>query len=396
MRATPCYPVAGRNMTIVVDSKNPFLTEALAPVADARALATAEITREALAGVDAVIVRSETKIGPALLDGTRVQFVGTATIGTDHVDLPYLRKRGIRFASAPGSNANSVAEYVATALLVAAGRLGWKLRGKTLGVVGVGNVGSKVVRVGEALGMTVLQNDPPLARKTGTSHLQPLEALMDADILTLHVPLTREGEFPTHHLVDRARIERMKPGALLLNTSRGGVVDSPALVSALETGHLAGVILDVWEREPDIDMRLLSLSLLGTPHIAGYSYDGKVNAARLMFEEVCRHFGWTAAWTPPGMLPAPAREIVTIDPAGDAETVLRTILSTCYDIETDDRALRSLLQASPDDRPVLFRRLRSMYPVRREFAATRVHGHAGAGDLSGRLTMLGFRAASYE
>jgi erythronate-4-phosphate dehydrogenase len=219
---------------------------------------------------------------------------------------------------------------------------------------------------------------------------------MDADILTLHVPLTREGEFPTHHLVDRARIGRMKPGALLLNTSRGGVVDSPALVSTLETGHLAGAILDVWEGEPAIDMRLLSLSLLGTPHIAGYSYDGKVNAARMMFEEVCRHFGWPPAWNPPGMLPPPAREAVTVDPAGEPETVLRTILSACYDIETDDRDLRSLLQASPDDRPDLFRRLRSMYPVRREFAATRVLGHTGAGDLAGRLTMLGLPAVPHE
>ena len=383
-------------MTIVVDSKNPFLAEALAPFAKVRALATAEITRETLAGADAVIVRSETKIGPALLDGTRLQFVGTATIGTDHVDLPYLRERGIRFVSAPGSNANSVAEYVATALLVAAGRLGWTLQGKTLGVVGVGNVGSRVVRVGEALGMTVLQNDPPLARKTGVSHFASLDALMDADILTLHVPLTREGEFPTQHLVDRTRIGRMKPGALLLNTSRGGVVDSPALVSALETRHLAGAILDVWEGEPAIDMRLLSLSLLGTPHIAGYSFDGKVNAARMMFEAVCRHFGWPPAWNPPEMLPPPAREAVTIDPAGEPETVLRTILSACYDIETDDRALRSLLQASPGDRPDLFRRLRSRYPVRREFAATCVNGHTGAGDLSGRLTKLGFRVVSRE
>jgi len=383
-------------MTIVVDSKNPFLAEALASFADARALATPEITRETLTGADAVIVRSETKIGPSLLDGTRVQFVGTATIGTDHVDLPYLRERGIRFASAPGSNANSVAEYVATAILVAAGRLGWTLRGKTLGVVGVGNVGRKVVRVGEALGMTVLQNDPPLARKTGGSQFKPLEALMDADILTLHVPLTREGEFPTHHLLDRARIDRMKPGALLVNTSRGGVVDSSALLSALKKSRLAGAILDVWEREPAIDMSLLSLSLLGTPHIAGYSFDGKVNAARMMFEEMCRHFGWTTAWNPPGMLPPPAREIVTIDPAGEPETILRAILSTCYDIETDDGALRSLLHASPGDRPGLFRRLRSMYPVRREFAATRVNGQARPGDLLGRLTMLGFRAVSRE
>lgn len=383
-------------MTIVVDSKNPFLAEALAPFADVRALSTPEITRETLTEADAVIVRSETKIGPSLLDGTRVQFVGTATIGTDHVDLACLRERGIHFASAPGSNANSVAEYVATALLVTAGRLGWTLRGKTLGVVGVGNVGSKVVRVGEALGMTVLQNDPPLARQTGAPHFVSLEALMDADILTLHVPLTREGEFPTYHLVDRTRIGRMKPGTLLLNTSRGGVVDSAALVSALETRRLAGAILDVWEGEPGIDMNLLSLSLLGTPHIAGYSFDGKINAARMMFEEVCRHFGRPPMWNPLGALPPPARDTVTFDPAGEPEAVLRAILSACYDIEADDRALRSLLNAPPGDRPALFRRLRSAYPVRREFAATRVDAPAGAEDLLHRLTMLGFSPVSHH
>jgi len=383
-------------MTIVVDSKNPFLAEALAPFADVRALTTPEITRETLTGADAVIVRSETKIGPSLLDGTSVQFVGTATIGTDHVDLAYLRGRGIHFASAPGSNANSVAEYLATALLIATGRLGWTLRGKTLGVVGVGNVGSKVVRVGEALGMTVMQNDPPLARKTGARHFVSLDALMDADILTLHVPLTREGEFCTYHLVDRARIGRMKPGTLLLNTSRGGVVDSAALASALEARHLAGAILDVWEGEPAIDMNLLSLSLLGTPHIAGYSFDGKINAARMMFEEVCRHFGWPPVWNPPGALPPPAQDTITLDPAGEPEAALRAVLSACYDIEADDRALRSLLNAPAGDRPALFRRLRSVYPVRREFAATRVDAPAGPGDLHRRLAMLGFSPVSHQ
>jgi erythronate-4-phosphate dehydrogenase len=379
-------------MNIVVDSKNPFLAEALAPFAKTRALATPEITRETVSDADAVIVRSETKIGHALLDGTRVQFVGTATIGTDHVDLAYLRERGIHFASAPGSNANSVAEYVATALLVAAGRLGWTLRGKTLGLVGVGNVGGRVARVGEALGMTVLQNDPPLARKTGAPHFVSIETLMDADILTLHIPFTREGEFPTYHLVDRARLGRMKPGALLVNTSRGGVVDSAALVSALETRRIAGAILDVWEGEPAIDMNLLSLSLLGTPHIAGYSFDGKINAARMMFEEVCRHFGRPHVWNLPGSLPPPGRDTITFDPAGEPEAVLRAILSTCYEIEADDRALRSLLNAPAGDRPALFSRLRSAYPVRREFAATRLDVPSGAGELLHRLTMLGFNS----
>lgn len=173
-------------------------------------------------------------------------------------------------------------------------------------------------------------------------------------------------------------------------------MDSAALASALETSRLAGAILDVWEGEPAIDMHLLSLSLLGTPHIAGYSFDGKINAARMMFEEVCRHFGWPAVWNPPGALPPPERVIVAFDSAGEPEAALRAVLSACYDIEADDRALRLLLHAPAGDRPALFRRLRSAYPVRREFAATRVDALAGAGDLHHRLAMLGFSPVSHQ
>ncbi len=377
-------------MIVVVDAKNPYLAEALTARCTVRTLPTAEITRAALKDADAVVVRSETHVDAGLLDGTRVRFVGTATIGTDHVDTGYLTGRGIGFASAPGSNANSVAEYLATALLVVAGRLGLTLRGLTLGVVGVGNVGSRVARVGGALGMRVLLNDPPLARKTGDSRYLPIDALMDADIITLHVPLTTEGVDATYHLWNVTQIDRMKTGSVLVNTSRGGVVDSAALLNSLTRKHLRAAVLDVWEHEPGIDSGLLERTLLGTPHIAGYSFDGKVNAARMMFEAVSGHFGLGLSWPPPASLPPPRCGEITVQLAGSEEETLRGILTRCYDIEDDDARLRATVTMNAAERGKEFRRLRAQYPVRREFAATRVRCDAVPQTLRAILAALGY------
>jgi len=377
-------------MLIVVDNKNPFLAEALKSVAEVHSLGTSAITNAALQEADAVVVRSETKVGPPLLHGTHVKFVGTATIGTDHVDLQYLARQGIGFASAPGSNATSVAEYLAAALLETAARFHIPLEGKTLGVVGVGNVGSRVVRVGKALGMKVLQNDPPLARATGDARYLPLDALMEADVVTLHVPLTRGGEDPTYHLFGRERIARMRQGSILVNTSRGSVVQGDILLSALDSGHLAGAVLDVWEGEPDVTPVLLAKVLFGTPHIAGYSFDGKVNAARMMFEAIMGHFGLSLKWPDPEALPAPrVARIASVPVCGMQETV-RQIVSQCYDLKEDDGRFRTLLSLGDEERRVEFRRQRSTYPVRREFHATRVSIQPEQNALRTSLTSLGF------
>jgi erythronate-4-phosphate dehydrogenase len=377
-------------MLIVVDSKNPFLAGALKGVAEVQSLGTSAITNAALRDADAVIVRSETKVGPALLEGTRVRFVGTATIGTDHVDLEYLAKQGIGFASAPGSNANSVAEYLAAALLETATRLRISLEGKVLGVVGVGNVGSRVVRVGRALGMKVLENDPPLSRSTEDARYVPLDVLMDADVITLHVPLTRTGEDSTFHLFDRERIAGMKQGSILVNTSRGPVVDGEVLLSALNSGHLASAVLDVWEGEPDVNPALLAKVGIGTPHIAGYSFDGKVNAARMMFEAIARHFGLPLKWPDPDALPAPGTARIEAVPASSTQETLRRIVSQCYGVEEDDRRFRALLNLGDEERRVEFRTQRSTYQVRREFHATRVSVPTGQNVLRSSLASLGF------
>jgi erythronate-4-phosphate dehydrogenase len=377
-------------MIVVIDSKNPFLAEALSTACEVRVLHTPSIDAPHLRDADAVIVRSETHVGPRLLEDTRVRFVGTATIGIDHVNTAWLQEQGIGFASAPGSNADSVGQYMAAALLVAAGKTGLSLRGATLGIVGAGNVGSRVARVGSALGMKVLLNDPPLARSTGDPSYRPLEELMDADVVTLHVPLTQTGEDLTLHLWDAARIARMKRGSMLFNTARGPVVDGHALSTALIGGHLGGAVLDVWEHEPSIDVGLLGHVLLGTPHIAGYSLDGKINAARMMFEALVAHFGLGLTWPEPHGVPPAGDGEVSVHSALDEQGMLCGVVTRCYDIEQDDARLRLTEILSPEERAQAFRVLRAQYPVRREFAATTVRAATAPPAVVQTLRDLGF------
>ncbi len=376
-------------MNFVIDSKNPYAESLFGRLGRVRLLPTAQITREAVMDADAVIVRTETKIDEAFLGGTKVRFVGTATIGTDHVDLEYLRKHGIGFASAPGSNANSVAEYIVAALLALAIRRERPLAGQSIGVVGVGNVGSRVVAVARALGMKVLMNDPPLQRQTGDGSFLPIDALMDADVVTIHVPLTRSGQDPTWHLFDEKRLRAVHRGATLINTSRGAVVDNAALTKALTDGHFSSAVLDVWEGEPEIPADLLRRTALGTPHIAGYSFDGKVNAIRMMFEAACAHFGLDADRSIPEMVNE-RKQSVSLTPAESREAGLLQAVQSAYDIERDDAALRSMLDLPVGQRKAHFRRLRAEYPMRHEFCHTRVTGPDNTGSLRDTLAALGF------
>ena len=238
-------------MKIVADENIPYAREAFSHFGDVTLVPGRNIPP--LGDTDALVVRSITKVNESLLSGTSVKFVGTATIGIDHIDREYLRENGIGFASAPGSNSNSVAEYVTAALLEYAAERKMELAGKSIAVIGVGNVGSKVVRKCGAMGMTVLKNDPPLKDATGDQSFLPLKDVLGADFVTLHVPLTREGEYPTFHMAGSDFFSGMN--SVLLNTSRGRVVDERALSTALGK-NVASAILDVWEHEPDVDHAL--------------------------------------------------------------------------------------------------------------------------------------------
>jgi erythronate-4-phosphate dehydrogenase len=389
-------------MKIVADPNIPFVKEAFGLLGKVDLIPGRQITPAAVRDADALLVRSVTPVNAALLDGSRVRFVATATIGFDHIDREYLSQRGIDFASAQGSNANSVAEYIVAAMLELAHRHKFRLRDKTLGVVGVGNVGSQVVQYAEALGMRVLQNDPPRERAeySATPSPQPSpprgegvrrspfvsldEVISKADIITLHVPLARAGEDATFHLFDKDRLGALasrKP--ILLNASRGAVVDNPALLKAIDGEWLGGVVLDVWEHEPNISPELVDVVDIGTPHIAGYSFDGKVNGARMIYEALCGFFKLTPKWVPTLPPPPVPRIEHRVENADDDEDALRQVIAQVYDVTADDAALRKNVRA--------FDKLRAEYPVRREFFNTELVLRGASEKLRAPFAALGFK-----
>ncbi len=352
-------------MKIVADTNIPFIEECLEGIGETVIVSGREITAELVKDADALLVRSITKVDERLLEGSTVQFVATATIGVDHIDTAYLESKGIGFASAPGSNANSVAEYIACALLVLENKYGKKLSESSIGIIGVGNVGSRVEKKCRALGMKVVLNDPPLARQTGDSKYRPNSELHGCDFITIHTPLTKTGEDKTYHLADSAFFANLKDGVFFINSARGQVNCNQAVKDAIKSGKITGCILDVWENEPDIDVELLELADIASPHIAGYSYDGKVKGMMMVYEAMCRHFSIPVERNIEEFLPQP--QVKSLDALG--KTILETV-SAIYDIMSDDRDMRNLICLNPLERPAYFDLLRKNYPCRREFYNT--------------------------
>ncbi|MCL2103724.1 MAG: 4-phosphoerythronate dehydrogenase, partial [Kiritimatiellaeota bacterium] len=273
-------------MKIVCDKNMPYAFEAFSTLGDVTLKDGRQITAEDVRDAEALFTRSTTKINASLLDGSAVRFYGTAVIGTDHIDIPYLESRGIAWTAAPGCNAESVANYV-TAALLSLGVWG----GMTLGVIGVGNVGRRVCRHGGGLGLRVLANDPPRMRDPNDAEAARFVSLdhllAESDIVTCHVPLTRDGQDATFHLFDTPRFAMMKPGAIFINAARGGVADTDALIAALGGGRVAHAVIDCWEGEPAYPPDLLARADIATPHIAGHSYEGKVNGTAMIYRAAC-------------------------------------------------------------------------------------------------------------
>ena len=376
-------------MKIVCDNKIPFLKGALEPYAEVVYLPGKETTPEVVKDADALITRTRTACNASLLDGSSVKVIATATIGFDHIDTGWCENHGIVWRNAPGCNSWSVKQYIAAALVTLARRHGLAFGDLTLGVVGVGNVGSKVAEVGEILGMKVLRNDPPRARAEGGKGFVSLDEIVSAsDIITVHVPLTRVGEDATLHLFDEGRIGSLRPDQILINSSRGPVVDNKALKSALQGGKLRGAVLDVWEGEPELDPELVTLLDLSTPHIAGYSADGKANGTAMSVRTVSRELGLPLTdWVATG-IPSPEQSLTfELDAAGKStqEVLTEAILYT-YDITADSDRLRAGLAQ--------FERLRGDYQVRREFTAFTVRLKNAGPDQTSRLAALGFNIAN--
>lgn len=367
-------------MKIVCDNKIPFLKGALEPYAQVVYLPGSETTPDVVCDADAIITRTRTKCNESLLKGSKVKMIATATIGYDHIDTRWCESNGIEWTNAPGCNSWSVQQYIGSLLVTMSRELGFSCKQKTLGVVGVGNVGSKVARIGALLGFKVLLCDPPRARREGTAGFVTLDEIIDkSDIITCHVPLQRSGEDCTFHMIDAARLASMRRDQILINSSRGEVVDCNALKAALKNGAIRAASLDVWENEPDIDCELLSLLFTGTPHIAGYSLDGKANGTMMSVQAIGRKFDLPCSdWTVTD-IPLPLQPVeFTLDAAGKTpQEVLADAILYTYNIKDDDARLRADTGS--------FERQRADYPVRREFPAFTV---TLKNDDTGRATVI--------
>lgn len=343
-------------MKIVIDDKIPFLRGVLEPHAEVLYQPGGQISREHLRGADCLIVRTRTRCDQKLLEGTGVKFIGTATIGFDHIDTKWCEENGITWTNAPGCNSGAVAQYITAALHEMADRLGFDLKDKTLGIIGVGHVGKKVEMIARELGMKVILNDPPRERDEGPSAFTDLRTLLsNSDIITIHVPLNREGQDKTYQMIGREFLETLKPGAILINSSRGEILSEEVVLkwmteclsnsgSSLVTRH-SSLVLDVWPNEPEINQDLLGLTSIATPHIAGYSVEGKYNATKMMVEAVSQHFQLIASVLPLSL------EGIEVKSTGQLAP---------YDIMADDRRLRKS--------PKTFEQQRNSYPERWEFS----------------------------
>jgi erythronate-4-phosphate dehydrogenase len=379
-------------MKIVADCNIPFVAECFSSLGDVLLSGGRDMDAAMVADADILLVRSITKVGAELLEGSSVRFVGTATIGKDHIDEEYLREKGIGFASAPGSNANSVAEYIVAALLALGKKHKFELDGKSIGIVGVGNVGSRVEKKAMALGMDVVLNDPPLARETEDAKYRSIEEVYGCDFVTVHTPLTFEGEDKTYHLVDGDFLGALKKECYFLNSSRGGVVDTDALKKAIAEKTIAGAVLDVWENEPDIDGELLLKVELSTPHIAGYSFDGKVAGMGMIYEAACDCFGVEAKHSASDFLPAPEVARIDLDEfSGSEESIIGNVVQQVYVINRDDFNTREILLIEENGRGKWFDDLRKNYAVRREFQNTEVLVKDTESSTAKKLAGIGFK-----
>ena len=351
-------------MKVVCDSHIPFLKGALEPYCDVVYASGQDIGPDMVKDADALIVRTRTRCDESLLKGSSVRFIATATIGYDHIDTKWCESNGIRWTNAPGCNSWSVQQYMGSLLVTLSRHMLFSFKDKTIGIVGVGNVGSKVARLAALLGFRVLLCDPPRARKEGANAFVTLDKVINlSDIITLHVPLIRDGQDATFHMFDKNRLSSLSRNQILINTSRGEVVDNVALKEVLINKAICTAALDVWENEPQIDRELMNLLFIGTPHIAGYSVDGKatgttmcVQALGKFFDLPCRE--WEVSEVPESILPSE----FSIDATGKTpQEVLADAILYTYNVRNDDTALMSDISS--------FEILRSNYPVRREFPA---------------------------
>lgn len=353
-------------MRILADENIPLVDAFFAEFGDIHRMPGRRINRAALEQADVLLVRSVTRVDRELLEGSRVRFVGTCTIGTDHLDLDYFAEAGIAWASAPGCNARGVVDYVLGSLLALAEGEGVDLSSRCYGVVGAGEVGGRLVEVLRGLGWDVKVCDPPRQTREACGFVSLDEIIETCDVISLHTPLILDGAHATFHLLDQARLERLRAGSWLINASRGAVVDNTALRNQLAQRQDIQAVLDVWEDEPHVNVELAELCWIATPHIAGYSLDGKLRGTAQIYQAFCASKGLVPKLELAALMPsAPLRGLSFADTAS-ADELLATVCRAVYDPRRDDAAFRRTLGGDDEQRRMGFDQLRKDYPPRRE------------------------------
>ena len=376
-------------MLIVADENIPLLDAFFQGFGEIRRVPGRSIDRATVEQADVLLVRSVTNVNRALLEGSKVRFVGTCTIGTDHLDLDYFQRAGIQWSSAPGCNARGVVDYVLGSLQTLAEIEGADLNQRTYGVVGAGEVGGRLVKVLKSLGWNVLVCDPPRQIAEDGDYVSLEQIIEQCDVISLHTPLTKSGNGSTWHLFDRERLNRLKPGAWLINASRGPVVDNAALRDVLLSREDLQAVLDVWEGEPEVDVDLADLCVLATPHIAGYSLDGKQRGTAQIYQAFCAHLGQAPAIELSDLLPPPWLAEVHLNASTDPAWALATLCRSVYDPRRDDADFRRSLVGTVDEQRKAFDLLRKHYPERREIDGLKVRIHGQSALLSGIVEALG-------
>ncbi|HXQ99993.1 MAG TPA: 4-phosphoerythronate dehydrogenase PdxB [Pseudomonas sp.] len=359
-------------MRIVADENIPLLDAFFAGFGDIRRYPGRTLDRAAVADADILLVRSVTQVNRQLLEGSPVRFVGTCTIGTDHLDLDYFNEAGIQWSSAPGCNARGVVDYVLGSLLTLAEIEGADLPQRTYGVVGAGQVGGRLINVLRGLGWNVMVCDPPLQSAEGGDYVSLDEIIARCDVISLHTPLSKSGELATWHLLDRARLQQLRHGAWLINAARGPVVDNTALREVLLEREDLQAVLDVWEKEPLVDVELAELCVIGTPHIAGYSLDGRQRGTAQIYQALCAFLDQPATIALEDLLPKPWLAQVALDAATDPAWALNMLCRGVYDPRRDDADFRRSLVGDSSSQRLAFDALRKHYPPRREIEGLRV------------------------
>ena len=376
-------------MRIVADENIPLLDAFFAQYGDIRRLPGRSIDRAAVADADVLLVRSVTNVTKAMLEGSPVRFVGTCTIGTDHLDLDFFQEAGIHWSSAPGCNARGVVDYVLGSLLTLAEIEGVELTQRTYGVIGAGQVGGRLVNVLRGLGWKVLVCDPPRQAAEGGDFVSLEQIIEQCDVISLHTPLTKTGDLRTWHLFDRDRLNQLKSGTWLVNASRGAVVDNTALREVLLQREDLQAVLDVWEGEPHVDVALADLCVLATPHIAGYSLDGRQRGTAQIYEAFCAHFERTPSISLQELLPQPWLTHVTLNANCDPAWALAMVCRGVYDPRRDDADFRRSLVGEAATQRLAFDALRKHYPPRREIDSLSVQINGESEPLRQLITALG-------